>query len=201
MQMESLSLEEEVIGVDWEQKPQRARWQRKPSDTPQRPQRAHKEGARADAIRTASAPAATPTGAWEYLDHTADVQIHAWGRSVSDAFASTVVGMFGYMVSLEEIGDDLEMSVEAEGHDWESLLFNFMDECLYAFHAESFVMKEVRISVLNANDFRIRAVARGGLFDVTKHSQGTEVKAITYSNMKIIRDNPEKADVFVIVDI
>lgn len=197
--MDALSLEEEVIAVTWEQKPQRARWQRKPAGAPRRTKRG--EGGRSDAIRSASTPAAALTGTWEYLDHTADVQIHAWGKTVSDAFAASVVGMFGYMVSLEEIGGDLEMSIEVEGHDWESLLFNFMDECLYAFHAESFVMKEVRISVLNAADFLIRAVVRGGLFDVTKHSQGTEVKAITYSNMKIIRDNPDKADVFVIVDI
>ncbi len=196
--MDALSLSDDVITIEWEQKPQRTRWQGKAAESGGRSKRG---GKRSDAIRAAAAPAAALRGAWEYLDHTADVQIHSWGPNISDAFAAAAVGMFGYMVSLDEIAGDLEMAVEAEGHDWESLLYGFMDECLYAFHAESFVMKEVRISVLDDKEFRIKAVARGGLFDVSRHSQGTEVKAITYSNMKIIRDNPEKAEVFVIVDI
>jgi SHS2 domain-containing protein len=40
----------------------------------------------------------------------------------------------------------------------------------------------------------------GEVFDLAKHPQGTEVKAITYSNMQIHHDKPRK-DVYVIVDI
>ena len=40
----------------------------------------------------------------------------------------------------------------------------------------------------------------GEVFDLSKHTQGTEIKAITYSNMQIHHDKPRK-DVYVIVDI
>jgi len=40
----------------------------------------------------------------------------------------------------------------------------------------------------------------GEKFDRGKHASGTEVKAITYSNMQI-RERPGDAEVFVIVDI
>jgi SHS2 domain-containing protein len=40
----------------------------------------------------------------------------------------------------------------------------------------------------------------GTTFDQTVHPQGTEIKAITYSNMQI-HDTPERADLYVIVDI
>ena len=39
----------------------------------------------------------------------------------------------------------------------------------------------------------------GEPFDISKHPQGTEVKAITYSNMQIY--DSEKHEVFVIIDI
>ena len=40
----------------------------------------------------------------------------------------------------------------------------------------------------------------GDTFDQTVHPQGTEIKAITYSNMQI-HEKPERADLYVIVDI
>lgn len=40
----------------------------------------------------------------------------------------------------------------------------------------------------------------GETFDLNKHTQGTEVKAITYSNMQV-HETPEKHEVYVILDI
>ncbi len=48
--------------------------------------------------------------------------------------------------------------------------------------------------------FFIRSEGDGEIFDLEKHSQGTEVKAITYSNMQV-KDADGRCDVWVIVDI
>lgn len=40
----------------------------------------------------------------------------------------------------------------------------------------------------------------GNIFDPSKHPQGTEIKAITYSNMQI-NENEDRCDLYVIVDI
>lgn len=40
----------------------------------------------------------------------------------------------------------------------------------------------------------------GDIFDLSKHSSGTEVKAITYSNMQI-HETAERVDLYVIIDI
>ena len=50
-------------------------------------------------------------------------------------------------------------------------------------------------SYLNSSVFRY-----GEPFEIGKHPQGTEVKAITYSNMQIYDDH-DKHEVFVIIDI
>jgi SHS2 domain-containing protein len=42
--------------------------------------------------------------------------------------------------------------------------------------------------------------SHGDIFDQTKHPPGTEIKAITYSNMQI-HETEERADLYVIVDI
>ena len=51
------------------------------------------------------------------------------------------------------------------------------------------------------NDYYFCFFRWGETFDISKHPQGTEVKAITYSNMQIHEDNEKGCDVFVIIDI
>jgi len=141
---------------------------------------------------------------YEYLDHPADVQVHAWGESLKEAYEQAVVGMFGYMTDLDtiDIDDSLSCLVEVEGHDLESLLFNFMDEFLFQFSTELIVSKEVEIVEFDQANFKITANGRGEVFDLERHPQGTEVKAITYSALQIVpRPDGERSEVYVIIDI
>jgi SHS2 domain-containing protein len=98
--------------------------------------------------------------------------------------------------------------IEAEGDDLEGLLFHFLDELLFIFAAEPFLIgRKVVIESIDVEEFKINAVAYGEPFDLAKHPAGTEIKAITYSAMQIYQkkegDATSKDDVeiYVIVDI
>ncbi len=83
----------------------------------------------------------------------------------------------------------------------ESLLFHFLDEWLFVFSAEPFfIARKIVITEFDKDSFKIKATGYGETFDLSKHPQGTEVKAITYSNMQIY-DKDDKHEVFVIIDI
>ena len=82
----------------------------------------------------------------------------------------------------------------------QSLLYNIMDEFLYIFCTEYFIVRQVRITALDLDKFSCTAIGSGEEWDPKKHPQGTEVKAITYSNMQIISTD-EKTDIYVIIDI
>eukprot|EP00667_Euglena_gracilis_P019161 EG_transcript_20491 len=161
------------------------------------------DGAAEGASGLPAAPAKVHEGRqFEFLDHTADVQIHSWGKDLTEAFEYTVLAMFNYCTELSsvEIDPTKTIEVEVQGHDLYSLLFSFMDEFLYHFSADFFVLKEVNILEFDAAAFRIRARAWGERFIIGKHPQGTEIKAITFSNMQIWEDS-EATQIYVIVDI
>ncbi|KAL0127942.1 hypothetical protein PUN28_003300 [Cardiocondyla obscurior] len=144
-----------------------------------------------------------PPAKYEYLDHTADVQLHAWGDTLDEAFEQCAMAMFGYMTELDRVQMTQVHHIEADGDDMESLLFHFLDELLFMFSAEPYIVaKKVKITEFDREKFQIRATAYGEEFVIGKHTQGAEVKAITYSAMQINEppqvDHPE---VFVIVDI
>lgn len=142
------------------------------------------------------------THSFEYLDHTADIQIHAWGPTLEEAFEGAALGMFNYMTPLEGIEGAEERAFEAEGHDLDTLLYAFLDELLFCFLTDGFVCSRIKIEELDRASHRLRARGWGGVFDRAVHECGTEIKAITYSAMQILdRTPPQDCEVFVIVDI
>jgi len=147
---------------------------------------------------------------YEYLDHTADIQLHSWGSTLKEAFEWAAVAMFGYMTELDGVDIDEHniQTIEAEGHDMMSLLYNYLNEWLAVFATEDFIARDVKIIEFDEKNYRIVAQGFGERFDLDKHEQGTEVKAITYSAMQILETPPDPAtgtprrwDVYVILDI
>ncbi|KAG2438545.1 hypothetical protein HXX76_005096 [Chlamydomonas incerta] len=137
---------------------------------------------------------------FEYLDHTADVQLHAWGCDLAEAFEQCGLAMFNYMSPLEHVRLRETRTYRAEGHDLSSLLFAFLDELLFEFNTELFLAAAVHITRLDREAWVIEAEGRGERFDRSRHEVGTEIKAITYSAMSIAEREGD-AEVFVIVDI
>merc|ERR1711991_1247083 len=87
------------------------------------------------------------------------------------------------------------------GHDMQSLLYDFLDELLYVFSSKYVICFNVEVTELDKKQFRIKAKCEGEEFDLKKHPQGTEVKAITYSAMQIIdkENEGEGAHIYVII--
>ena len=85
-------------------------------------------------------------------------------------------------------------------------MYNFLNECLGIFSCENYLLfRDVKIKYFDEKNFKICAIGYGEEMDLTKHTQGTEVKAITYSAMKIEQnhsDDPQKqTELLVVVDI
>jgi SHS2 domain-containing protein len=156
---------------------------------------------------------------FEYLDHTADVQLHSWGANFQEALEHLAKGIFGVITTLERIennpddsknfGENIKASAN---NDINGLVHAFLNEWLYVFFDTGFVARNVTILELTKQQqpatsgdseediFFVRSRGDGGVFDLRKHPQGTEVKAITYSNMQI-KERDDRCDIWVIVDI
>jgi len=162
---------------------------------------------------TSSHFSSSSTQGYEYLDHTADIQLHSWGEDLPSALEQLALSMFGYMTTLTNIEGVSEEQVEAEGHDESSLIYNYLSEWLYQFHETGFIPKKVKVRIEigdkaqtnnHINDetvrIKIRSTGVGEPLDLRKHCQGTEIKAITYSNLHV-RRNAQSCHIWVIVDI
>mmetsp|Transcript_38428 Transcript_38428/g.61679 ORF Transcript_38428/g.61679 Transcript_38428/m.61679 type:complete len:115 (-) Transcript_38428:92-436(-) len=113
-----------------------------------------------------------------------------------------VICMFSYMTELDEveIDDEVLSTVNVKGHDEESMVFSLLDEFLYNFSVEEVVCKRCRVKKIDVKNWSIEAIGFGEKFSLAKHPQGTEIKAITKHDMKIVRKE-SSIHVYVVVDI
>lgn len=128
---------------------------------------------------------------YEFLDHPADVGFRAWGRRLEELFANAARALVECGWELEPIRVRRAVPVRAEGHDLESLLYNWLSEILSRMEAESWVFKEfrvprVRLPVGQGNG-EVRGVGRGERFDPARHRGRTYVKAVTYHQLAVER--------------
>lgn len=132
-------------------------------------------------------------------------RLHAWGDSLPEAFEQCGIAMFGYMTELPTVEIKQSAEIEAIGHDMESLLFHFLDELLFLFSCEPFLIcSKLKITEFHTEgeEYTVKCKCYGEEFQLGKHPQGTEVKAITYSAMQIVNEpDVNKFEVFVIIDI
>ena len=60
---------------------------------------------------------------FEFLPHTADVYIAAYGRTLEEAFANAALAMFEVMTDTSRVEPRVSKRVRVEGFDLESLLY------------------------------------------------------------------------------
>ncbi len=140
---------------------------------------------------------------FEFKDHTADVQVRSWGKTLEEAFSQTALSLMATITpNLKKVSLLIEKKIEVNSEDKYSLCFDFLSEFLYLFDVEELVFREITVEFIKKlnNGYKLKATARGEKFDRNKHEIGTEVKAITYSFMNI-EEKKNKVEIDITFDI
>lgn len=129
------------------------------------------------------------------LDHTADVMVEAFGDSLEECFANAAYALTDQMVDAGKVRPREERSIVAEGHDHESMLYNFLSELLFVFDVTGMVFSKFSVTFSGGE---VRCQAWGERFDAVRHDPKKEIKAITYHMMSV---DPVRPLVRVVFDI
>jgi SHS2 domain-containing protein len=130
------------------------------------------------------------TGKFEFLEHTADVYIAAYGKSLEEAFENAALAMFEVMTDTERVSANEEAAVDVEAEDEYALLYNWLEALLVKFEVDGMLYSKFKIPCLEETPegFKFKATAWGEKFNPEKHAQKVAVKAVTYHRMEIIKE-------------
>jgi SHS2 domain-containing protein len=126
---------------------------------------------------------------FEFLEHTADAYVAAYGKDLPEAFENAAFAMFEVMTDVVEVEPKIEDHVELEAMDECALLYSWLEALLVKFDSDGLLFSKFKILDFTriTDGFRLRAIVWGERFDAKKHLQKVGVKAVTYHRMEIIQ--------------
>lgn len=137
---------------------------------------------------------------YRFLEHTSDVYVEAYGKSLEEAFEEAAKALTDTIVDITKIDLQLEENIKVSGVDLEDLLVRWLNELLYKFDAENKVFAEFKVKSLDKTRCTLEAIAKGELYNPDKHDFKVEVKSVTYG-MLSIEESPEITKIRVLFDI
>lgn len=126
---------------------------------------------------------------YELIDHTADVGVKAFGKTLPEAFENAAKAMFDIITDNSEIESVGQYNIELDSTDLEQLLVDFLSELLYLNSAKNIVFGFFKVN-LDEKTNKLKAVVCGEKFNISKHKIGAEIKAVTYHMLEVRNKKP-----------
>lgn len=139
---------------------------------------------------------------FRFLEHRADAYIAAYGETLAEAFENAALAAFETMTDTSKVEPQHEESVEVEGFDESSLLYNWLEALLVRFDTDGRLYSKFKVLDIRKTraGYRLDAKIRGERFDPGRHVSRVGVKAVTYHRMEI-RKAPDKIEARFVLDI
>jgi len=122
---------------------------------------------------------------YELIEHTSDIGLLAYGKTLAEAFANAAGGMFSIIAELDNVKEAESRRVEISADDVEGLLFEWLNSLLYYFDVETLLFSGFEI--MEFGDNRMVAECRGEKYDPSRHRLKTGVKSATYHMLEVDR--------------
>jgi SHS2 domain-containing protein len=121
------------------------------------------------------------TGGYEFLEHTADVGLRAWGATLEECFEQATWALAA-IIGIDRRGSGERIDIDIEASDTEALLVDWLSEVLYLHDARDATLSGVHLASVGA-----RAAGWVELATRRGRAHGTQVKAVTYHRLSVTR--------------
>lgn len=119
---------------------------------------------------------------YELVEHTADTGLRGWAGDLDDLFCVLAEALFAVILDPATIRPHTDREIRLEADSPEELLHDWLNEIngLHQVHGEVY-----RSFSVNVRGTRLTARARGELIDPSRHRLRTEVKAVTWHDLRL----------------
>jgi len=125
----------------------------------------------------------------ETFDHTADVGLAARADTRCELMSALAEGLADVMCDRAQVASARQRRVVVESEDAGALVVDFLSRLLLAFEVDRFLVAEAR--VWQCGEASLSADLLGEHYDSARHELRNEVKAVTYHELKVARENDE----------
>jgi len=121
------------------------------------------------------------------LDHTADIGLVIYGADLKSLFEHAGEGVFHLITDLRKVRPRVEKRITLHREGLERLMVSWLTELLYYHDVENLLFRRFRVDSVGEGE--LRAVAFGEHFREGVHVIKTEVKAVTYHQIRVRKED------------
>lgn len=138
---------------------------------------------------------------YKYLPHTADVKFRAYGKTLEESFANAALALTEVISDPKKIKANVKKTIKVESEDEKALLYDFLEQFLILIDTESFLLNKINKIKIKKTEARLNLTAEiSGDNKIKDYEIKTTIKAVTYQEMEIKKDN-NKYMVQVVLDL
>ncbi len=124
---------------------------------------------------------------FEFLEHPADIGFRARGGTAGALFENSALALVSVALDPATVEPRQQFALEAEGGDYESLLVNWLSEVLWWLDGKRIAFHSFQVTRIGPSG--LRAIARGEPRDPERHVSRLIVKAVTYHQLRVARED------------
>jgi len=139
---------------------------------------------------------------FRFHDHTADITIECWAPTLESAFEEAALATFEVILDSSTVTPIESVEIETRGYDIEELLVEWIGYLIALIDITNRFYSKFEVDDISkhAEEYVLKGRAIGETIDFDKHDTRTEVKAMTYADMKIYQQ-PDKTTLWFTLDL
>jgi len=126
---------------------------------------------------------------FRFHEHTADITIECWAPSLVEAFEEAARATFEVILNPTTVAASETVDLSVRGIDLEELLVEWVGTLIAMIDINDQFYSKFEIDEISreSDGYMLKGRAFGERIDLDRHITRTEVKAMTYADMKIIQ--------------
>ena len=124
---------------------------------------------------------------YEFFNHTADVGIRVFGKSLAELFENAGFALFDIITDIAKVREREMRCITISRESIDELLVEWLNSLLYLNATELLLCSKFLIQEIAQQS--LTGEALGEIFQDHRHVIKTEVKAVTYHGLNVHQDN------------
>ena len=130
---------------------------------------------------------------YEYFDVTADIGFYAYGDTLDKAYENAGKAMFNVVTDIDNVKNKESREFEIVSEDLVSLLYDYLDELLFLQDTEFLFFSQFDVKIEKIDDdsfdnYKLNCKAYGEEINWDIHAHRSEVKAVTFHQMDVSKE-------------
>ncbi len=139
---------------------------------------------------------------YKVIEHMADIGLRAFGETKEKLFQNAARGMFFIITGSSGFAkqeNEQYWTIKCEGANLEELLVEWLSELLYIHSTDFVILNDFIIKNLTNNN--LQAQSYGIKINESPYNIEKEIKAVTYHNLQVIKNEKGYWEATIIFDI